>query len=158
MSFKEIDPRKTLILLKKTWYLDPRIIKLCFCNSALTYSEATVQICYAKKLLLKFSENSQESICGGKLFQNSFSTEHLQTAAFRYRYRKKMFSYLKTRKQSQFSWCYDNDLFLFLTLGATYFKEHFPEASSKKTEQTETFLQSRLNLTKTMTYIYNKKE
>ena len=54
-------PEKKLILLKKTWHIDPRIIKLFFCSSVLTYSEAAVQRCYAKKLLWKFFENSQET-------------------------------------------------------------------------------------------------
>ena len=69
MSFKGIDPRKALILLKWTWYFDPRIKKFQFLS--LTYSKAAVQRCYAKKLFWKFSKNSQKSIRGGNLFQLS---------------------------------------------------------------------------------------
>ena len=134
MSVKGTDPRKTLILPKRTWYLDPRIIKLCFSKSMSWHilnqppNGAMQKSCsenfrkiHRKTFVVQtfFNkvagfERSPPRVFSCKLSKN-FRTAFLlnNSGQLLWYLKRNIFSFIETREHTvDFSWSYEQTLFI----------------------------------------------
>ena len=97
---KELIKEKTLILSKRTFYLDPRIIKLCFSNSNSWYNLKQPPKGLSKKAVLKIFGKFKLQVFRQNFLDRLFYWT-LPVVAFIYWYIKKYFFVYKNKETAR---------------------------------------------------------